>query len=225
VHRQGIIHRDIKPANLLWTADRRTVKITDFGVAHFSYAQRLAESGDSQTAHNTPEDPLFLDDSDLCKTAGTPPFLAPEVIYDFGNVDLSSASSSGSNAEAQGSMLTVQGPSHWRPPITKAIDVWALGVTLYSLLFGQIPFRAEGNHEFALYQVICTQDWDVPETMGVDRLPTGGRHPIISPGGGRAPEGPTVISLLDQLLEKDAAKRITLDEVKVSELILDSIGF
>jgi serine/threonine protein kinase len=32
-HEQGVIHRDIKPHNLLLTADRRTVKITDFGVA------------------------------------------------------------------------------------------------------------------------------------------------------------------------------------------------
>ncbi|THG93066.1 hypothetical protein EW145_g8484, partial [Phellinidium pouzarii] len=35
LHHQGIIHRDIKPANLLWTADRKNVKITDFGVSHF----------------------------------------------------------------------------------------------------------------------------------------------------------------------------------------------
>jgi serine/threonine protein kinase len=32
-HKHGVIHRDIKPQNLLLTADQRTVKIADFGVA------------------------------------------------------------------------------------------------------------------------------------------------------------------------------------------------
>lgn len=32
-HSRGVIHRDVKPQNLLLTADRRVVKIADFGVA------------------------------------------------------------------------------------------------------------------------------------------------------------------------------------------------
>lgn len=41
-HRQGIIHRDLKPNNFLLSADHRTLKIADFGVA------KLATSEDSE---------------------------------------------------------------------------------------------------------------------------------------------------------------------------------
>ncbi|KAA1476251.1 kinase-like protein [Dentipellis sp. KUC8613] len=212
LHAQGIIHRDIKPANLMWTWDRRTVKITDFGVAHISAAQRLRGAGDASKPED-PDDALFLDDSDLAKTAGTPAFLAPEVVYDFGN---SSDVPGSASPDAGGSSATVHASGSRRPPITKAIDVWALGVTLYSLLFGRTPFRGEGHSEFSLYQAICTQDWDVRETMGVDQIPTGGRHPVIK---GKSKDykrsGAIVVALLDRFLQKDAKKRITLDEVKV----------
>ncbi len=35
-HSRGVIHRDIKPQNLLLTADKKTVKIADFGVARMT---------------------------------------------------------------------------------------------------------------------------------------------------------------------------------------------
>jgi serine/threonine protein kinase len=38
-HACGVIHRDIKPQNLLLTADRRTVKIADFGVAKLNLSE------------------------------------------------------------------------------------------------------------------------------------------------------------------------------------------
>lgn len=189
LHFQGIIHRDIKPANLLWTADRSHVKIADFGVSHFSYAQRLAAAGASATADD-PTDPILLEDSDLSKRAGTPSFLAPEVVYEH---------------------TYGYEPSDPRPEITKAIDIWALGATLYCLLFGEKPFHPDPiiNSEFSMYNAICNDDWTVPETMGFDRIPTGGRHPTDEDS-----EGGMVIHLLDHFLTKDPALRITLAEVK-----------
>ncbi|KAH9902724.1 kinase-like domain-containing protein [Cubamyces lactineus] len=203
LHYQGIIHRDIKPANLLWTADRRTVKISDFGVSTFSYAQRLAAAGKGNLS---PEDtdPILMDESDLSKTAGTPMFLAPEIVCD-------------ATVEASSSALNLQNPRR-KPPITKAIDIWAFGVTLYGLLFGILPFNAK--NEFEIYRVIRSQDWDVPETMGLDQLPTGGRHQGRPKRGVEESEGCLVVDLLGRLLEKDARKRITLEEVKRHPWIL-----
>ena len=231
VHHQGIIHRDIKPANLLWTEDRRQVKIGDFGVSHFSYAQRLAAAG-GRDINDDPYDPILLDESGLTRRAGTPSFLAPEVISEHVNESASLFSSTSQSPSSESSALptttttpttsqsTTPTPTTGtsapteRPQITKSIDIWALGVTLYCLLIGCTPFHAASSltttgSEFSLYNAICNDDWGVPQTMGYDRIPTGGRHPNPSL------EGASVINLLDRFLQKDYHVRITLDEVKV----------
>lgn len=272
VHNQGIIHRDIKPANLLWSADRRIVKIADFGVSHFSYAQRLAAAsarllagedgtggGDSSTADSL--DPILMDESDLSKFAGTPMFLAPEIVADSTteyssttsvNALMSPSPSSGGSPSPPSQEFSSPGllqsplsstpttsfssgntPTHLsvvrrKPPITKSIDIWAFGVTLYGLLFGTLPFR--GETEYQIYTVIRTEDWDVPRLMGSDNILVGGRRQKNSHATGVRPsgsggveegmqdeaEGFLVVSLLEGLLQKDANKRYTLDDIKVS---------
>jgi SNF1-activating kinase 1 len=215
VHYQGIIHRDIKPANLLWTEDRQQVKISDFGVSHFSAA--LAAAGSAQATSNKPKDPNI--DADLLKRAGTPSFLAPEIVYEYKHENLPSYArsdkppfaSSEESTNSEHSTSTLNLPLA-KPLVTKAIDVWALGITLYCLLFGHVPFHYSGDNAFRTYVLIANSDWGVEETMGFDRVATRGRHPRPNDQS----EGAIIINILDKMLQKEARDRMTLDEFKVS---------
>lgn len=210
MHALGIIHRDIKPSNILFADNRSVVKIIDFGISHYSARRSISQFSSLSSA----EDTLLFPDSDLQKTLGTPHFLAPEVVW-FDDSD-NDPSETGSNRSSVTVGEKISMPKI-RPPITEAIDIWALGVTFYCLLFGHTPFNAPSSsndnvhhNEWMLYNQICTQDWEVDEAMTADRVSTGGRHPkdVTS-------EGHTVVSLLDSMLQKNPLNRIGVTDLKV----------
>ena len=60
-HSNGVIHRDIKPANIVWLAEEKKVKITDFGIAHISDS--------TETQH-----------TQVGTVLGTPQYMSPEQI-------------------------------------------------------------------------------------------------------------------------------------------------
>lgn len=197
---------------MLYSAERATVKIIDFGVSHYN-SQRSAPQFASRF---TPEDASLFPDSDLQKTLGTPNFLAPEVVwFDDSENDISETESNRSSVTVgeKTSMPKV------RPPITEALDIWAFGVTFYCLLFGHTPFSAPSSpndnihhNEWMLYNQICTQDWEVDATMTADRIVTGGRHPKDM-----SSEGYAAISLLDSMLQKNPTSRVSVADLKVRE--------
>jgi serine/threonine protein kinase len=117
---------------------------------------------------------LSENDLDLAKTAGSPAFFAPE--------------------------LCTFDPDK-RPIITKAIDVWALGITFYCLLFGREPFPGVYG-EMELYEKICHVPIEPPLSPAIDH---------------------DTKDLLKRFLTKDPLKRIKLYQVRRHPFITKGI--
>jgi serine/threonine-protein kinase len=58
-HARGVVHRDIKPGNIMLLADRQTIKVADFGIAHLEDG-----TGEQRTVVGT--------------VMGTPQYMSPE---------------------------------------------------------------------------------------------------------------------------------------------------
>ena len=148
LHTMDIAHRDIKPENIVFTQDRTSVKLIDFGESrHF-------KTGD-----------------DSCKqTTGTPQYHSPELAVGTGAM----------NSD-------------------KAKDVWSLGVTLYLVLVGKIPFGEGEQNQLTLWEKISQDSLTFPKN------------------GPQLSQEATI--LLGKLLEKNQTLRITPSEAKDSSWI------
>lgn len=180
MHYQGIIHRDIKPANLLLSRDH-VAKISDFGVSY--YNEMLAVDAPAQLS----DEIMARIDRELAETAGTPAFFAPELCC-AGDLPITTNTPQSDSSNEKHNQR--------RPRISKAIDVWALGVTLYCFIFGRCPFIAAT--EFELFDTIPIQPLTFPKRQDV----------------GFEIEHDAK-DLLTRLLAKNPDERITLDQVKV----------
>ena len=171
LHYQGILHRDIKPANLLWTADGR-IKLTDFGVS--------IVAGDNSTTI----------EAELSKTTGSPAFLAPEIC----SVDKSKferLKSQPKEYKPKPARIMLDNQER-KPPRGSAIDIWAMGVTLFCIVFGRLPFN--GKSEFDLFHKICTKPLSFPKEI------------VVSD---------SLQNLLQKLLAKMPRERISMEDIRV----------
>ncbi|XP_059913326.1 calcium/calmodulin-dependent protein kinase kinase 1 isoform X1 [Gadus macrocephalus] len=106
-------------------------------------------------------------DALLSSTAGTPAFMAPETLTD------NRQSFSG-----------------------KALDVWAMGVTLYCLVFGKCPFIDE--YILVLHNKIRSKSVEFPDSPSISE---------------------ELRALILRMLEKDPDARITIPEVKLDQWV------
>ena len=100
------------------------------------------------------------DNMKVSKSAGSPAFMPPELC--------------GKHGEVSGT----------------AADIWSMGVTLYCLKYGKIPFNRPGVLE--IYDAIRLDEPVLPED-----------------------EDPAFVDLLTKILEKDPERRITIPQLRV----------
>lgn len=177
LHYQGIIHRDIKPANLL-IADDGTVKISDFGVSLAASSSNVDGSDDT------------IDELELAKTAGTPAFFAPEICL---GEDAFETYRLDKQELFKGSCISFM------------IDIWALGITIYCLLFGMLPYKSE--FELKLFEKIVNEPVKFPSYEKMLR-----NNEVLNMCGEEEYEAAK--DLLAKLLEKNPSKRINIPNIK-----------
>jgi len=123
-----------------------------------------ADNGEVKIADLGVSDEFDGPDALLTNTAGTPAFTAPESLSQQTNST---------------------------PYSGKAADIWSLGVTLYCLVVGKVPFQ--GENVPAVYDKIKTEDIEVPDNISLST---------------------ELRDLIGLMLIKDPLARITLTDIK-----------
>lgn len=102
------------------------------------------------------------------------------------------------------------------PNITNAIDVWALGITLFCFIYGRVPFMAD--HEFSLFKVITEDELKIPHRRIRPKKPELQQGCRLTPEQleeyETEPVEESLRDLIGKLLVKNQDNRITLREVK-----------
>lgn len=138
LHENGIVHRDIKPDNLLLTSKPRPMqaKESETNKRYQNCTIKLVDFGVSE---------MFVKGQDrwVRQSTGSPAFMAPELVTPHTPPPQPSSPSSSEKEEGPKEEVHISG---------RACDIWSMGVTLYTLVTGKLPFAKAGVME--LYESI-----------------------------------------------------------------------
>ncbi|KAK6464291.1 kinase-like domain-containing protein [Scheffersomyces coipomensis] len=127
------------------------------------------------------------DEKELGKTMGTPAFFAPELCQFVGN---------------RYSMITNVNHHANKIKIDGRIDIWSLGITLYCLMFNDLPFS--GSNEYELFQNIVKDELRFPKIIKNSRTTEDDIQELAH-----------LKDLIKKLLIKDPDSRITIEKIKL----------
>eukprot|EP00759_Apiculatamorpha_spiralis_P057457 PhF_6_TR8662/c0_g1_i1/m.13542 len=169
LHGKGVIHMDIKPENILLDKDG-AAKLSDFGVSTVLEESCMRHDYDS------------ISFSSLGGEARSPVTQIQDLCYRKQGTPLYFAPE-----------MLAKKPFHGR-----ATDVWAIGVALYTQVFGRLPFHGK-----------CLQEYfdDVANHESIDFLHKVNSEKDLS----QLP--PLLLDVLRRTLEKEPSLRITVSQL------------
>ncbi|KAI8055714.1 kinase-like domain-containing protein [Syncephalis plumigaleata] len=131
MHDKNLVHRDIKPGNILLLEFSRspTAVYADFGL----------------TKKLTPSAPL------ITSFAGTRVYMAPEVFTTLSSWDRVKSEVVCGDSDLE-SVLDL--PSFTQDGYGKPSDMWSLGIVLFQMLFGELPFGMAGTYSSQLSSIL-----------------------------------------------------------------------